>query len=98
MDSYELTRKLNKYKNMKENVSKMINVLSRNDVTNNLSTAGYALKNNYLIDDNPCKVRELENQKQVIEEEVEKLQSIIYSIDNNISKIRTDISVAQEGE
>lgn len=98
MDSYELTRKLTKYKNMKENVSRMINVLSRSDVTNNLSTAAYALKNNYSVDNSPNKAKDLEAQKETIYELTRKLQNISYSIDNSIRKINTDISVAKEGE
>lgn len=90
-NAYELTRKQNKYKNMRENVVKMINVLSNNDVIDNLNMAQVGLKNYYLVNGSPYKYEEIRKQKEEIYNCISSLKSILNSIDIKLKNIKQDI-------
>lgn len=90
-NTYELTRKQNKYKNMRENVIKMINVLSHSDLIDNLNMAQVNLKNYYLVNGSPYKYEEIRKQKEEISNCILSLKSILNSIDIKLKNIKQDI-------
>lgn len=94
-NTYELTRKKNKYKNMRENVIKMINVLSRSEVIDNLSIAQTSLKNHYLVNGSPCKYEEIRKQKERISNCLLVLRNILNSIDLKLNSIKKSIEIAE---
>lgn len=97
-NTYELTRKQNKYKSMRENVIKMINVLSSSDVIDNLSMAQSSVQNNYLVNGSACKYENIKRQKEKISSCISSLRNILKSIDSNIDDIKDDIEEAEEKE
>lgn len=91
---YELTRKENKYMIMKENVTKMINVLSNSDVIDNLTMAQSGLKNYYIVNDSPCKYENIKKQKERISNCLVVLRIVLKSIDLKLDSIRAAIRAA----
>ena len=51
MDAYELNIKKNRYRTMKENVNKIISVLSSNNIIDNIDAAENNLNASYKIND-----------------------------------------------
>ncbi len=97
-ETYELTRKQNKYKAMRENVIKMINVLSNNDVVDMLSMARSSLENNYLVNGSACKSENIRKQRDRVSSCISSLRSVLNSIDSKIDDIKDDIEDAEEKE
>jgi hypothetical protein len=97
-NTYELTRRQNKYKTMRENVIRMINVLSNSDVVDTLSMAQSSLQSNYLINGSVCKYENIKRQKESISNCISNLRSVLNSIDSKISDIKDDIERAETKE
>lgn len=97
-NTYELMRKKNKYKNIRENVVNMINVLSNSNVNDNLTMVQTNLKNYYLVNDSACKLEEIKKQKQRISDCLTLLNSILKSINSKIYNINVDIQNAEAME
>lgn len=97
-NTYELTRKQNKYKSMKENVTKMFNVLSNSDAIDNLTMVQTGLKNYYLVNSSPCKYNEIKIQKERISSCLIALRNILNKIDSKLDNIKDDITAAEANE
>ncbi len=97
-NTYELTRRQNKYKTMRENVIRMINVLSNSDVVDTLSMAQSSLQSNYLVNGSVCKYENIKRQKESISNCISNLRSVLNSIDSKISDIKDDIERAETKE
>ncbi|MBQ9013549.1 MAG: hypothetical protein IJ094_08375 [Bacilli bacterium] len=95
-NTYELTRKENNYKAMKENVTKMVNVLSNSDIIDNISMAKNGFKNYYVLNDTPVRQERLQKQKERISNCMNTLRSILNSVDSNLSDIKSDIEKAEK--
>ena len=95
MDAYELNKDKNKYKDMKENVNKMINVLSSNNVSDNIQRAINSINRDYNVNGNPVKEKILSNQKEKVYNCIVKLKEIKQVIDNKIDSINDDIKEAE---
>lgn len=89
---YELYNKRTKYRNLRENVSNAINVLSRNNsIDDHLSTAESILGSNYLINDGPCKGNLLRNVKESLDGDLRNLETCLSSINSKIYSITKEI-------
>lgn len=97
-NTYELTRKKNKYKDMRENVIKMINVLSNNDVIDNLTMVQTGLKSYYLVNGSACKYEDVRKQKERVSDCLALLRSVLNSIDSKLDNIKDDIEKAEARE
>lgn len=97
-NTYELTRKQNKYKLMRENVIKMINVLSSSNIIDDLTVAQSSLKNYYLINDMPCKFDDIKRQKEKISSCLATLKTILNKIDSKLKIIKSDLKEAEAKE
>lgn len=99
MDStYELTRSKDKYRNMKENVNKMLNILSNNDAVDNLTSARSYLRDYYIVDNVAFKTSDISDEKRKLIDAISDLRGIIDSIDSKISSISDDIEEAKKKE
>ncbi len=97
-DTYELIKETNKYKNIRENVIKMINVLSNSDVIDNLKMVQTGLKNYYLVNGSACKYKDVENQREKISDCLTLLKDVLNSIDSKLDNIKDDIEKAEARE
>lgn len=88
--TYELIVRQSKYKYMRENVIKMINVLS-NNLLDNLDVTQASLKDYYLVNDVPCKYEQVCDQKVKIKDSIYSLRIILNSIDAKIASIKENI-------
>lgn len=88
---YELNRDKNKYKNLSNNLSKIYNILSSSDLSNDLSTAASVLQNNYTIDNNSKYAKPINNIKDSISDNKVALNTIIKDISIKINNINRDI-------
>ena len=95
MDAYELNIKKNRYRAMKENVNKIISVLSSNNIVDNIGMAKNNLSTYYQINDSNSKCKELEGQVERVRNALSKLKSISYSISKEIDDINDDIEKAE---
>lgn len=88
---YELNRDKNKYKNLKNNLSRIYEILSSSDLRNDLSTAASVLQNNYTIDNNSKYSRPINNIKDSIDDSRVLLNNIIKDVNLKINNINKDI-------
>lgn len=95
MDAYELNKDKSKYNDMKENVNKMINVLSSNNVSDNIQRAINSINRDYVVNDDPVKEKILSRQKDKVYNCIVKLKEIKLVIDNKIDNINDDIKEAE---
>ena len=95
MDTYELNIKKNRYRAMKENVNKIISVLSSNNIVDNIDMAENNLDANYKINDYNSKCKILNEQIASVRNALSKLNSISYSISKEIDDITDDIEKAE---
>lgn len=89
----ELYSKRTKYKTLRENVSNAINILSKNNISDNLASAMNTLNTSYLVNDRGCKSSNLKNVGEVLDAELKNLNlclnfinSKIYSLDKEIEE------------
>ena len=95
---YELYNKRTRYKNVRENVSNAINVLSRNNsVEDNISDVESILNNNYLVNESTCKGILLKEIKKSINKDISVLESSLSSIKSKIRDLDKEIE-AKEAE
>ena len=95
MDTYELTVKKNRYRTMKENVNKVIGVLSSNNIIDNIDMAEDSLRTYYRVNETSPKSKVLNSQKERVRNALSKLYSISNSISNKINDINDDIEKAE---
>ncbi len=95
MDTYELSVKKNRYRTMKENVNKIIGVLSSNNIVDNIGMAEDSLSTYYRVNDTSPKSKALNAQKEKVRNALSKLYSISNSISNKINDINDDIEKAE---
>lgn len=95
MDTYELNIKKNRYRAMKENVNKIIGVLSSNNIVDNIDMAENNLRTYYKINDSNSKCKILDAQAEKVRNALSKLNSISYSISSKINDINDDIEKAE---
>lgn len=88
---YELNKDKNKYKNLKNNLSIIYEILSSSDLRNDLSTAASVLQNNYVIDNNSKYSRPINNIKDSIDDSKSLLNNIIKDVNLKINNISKDI-------
>lgn len=88
---YELNKDKNKYKNLKNNLSIIYEILSSSDLGNDLSTAASVLQNNYAIDNNSKYSRPINNIKDSIDTSKSLLNNIIKDVNLKINNISKDI-------
>lgn len=88
---YELSKDKNKYKNLRNNLSIIYEILSSSDLRNDLSTAASVLQNNYVIDNNSKYSRPINNIKDSIDDSKSLLNNIIKDVNLKINNISKDI-------
>lgn len=88
---YELSKDKNKYKNLRNNLSIIYEILSSSDLRNDLSTAASVLQNNYVIDNNSKYSRPINNIKDSIDDSRSLLNNIIKDVNLKINNISKDI-------
>lgn len=88
---YELNKDKNKYKNLKNNLSIIYEILSSSYLRNDLSTAASVLQNNYVIDNNSKYSRPINNIKDSIDDSKSLLNNIIKDVNLKINNISKDI-------
>lgn len=94
---YELNRDKNKYKNLRNNLSKIYDILSSSDLRDDLSAAASVLQNNYTIDNNSKYSRPINNIKDSINDNRMQLNNIIRDVDLKINNINKDIRELDNG-
>lgn len=94
---YELNRDKNKYKNLRNNLSKIYDILSSSDLRDDLSAAASVLQNNYTIDNNSKYSRPINNIKDSINDNRMQLNNIIRDVDLKINGINKDIKELNNG-
>ena len=95
---YDLNQDKNKYKTMKENVNKMINVLSSNDIPDNLQSVLTSLNSDYTINDTAVKYNKINSQKDKVRDCIDDLKELYEKIKRKISSIDDDIKDAEQKE
>ena len=80
----DLYNKRTKYKNLRENVINAINVLSRNSVSDSLSTAVYSLNSNYTVNEVGCKTDVISKAKESLTSDLSNLNVCLSSINLSI--------------
>ena len=89
---YELYNKRTRYKNVRENVSNAINVLScNNSVDDSITTAESILSSNYLVNEGPCKGYLLRDVRESVEDDLSNLETCLSSINSKIYKLDQEI-------
>ena len=81
MSLYELIRLRSEYETVRDYLNKMINILSKSSVLDNISKAQNCLSSNYLVDDNACKYNKIGNRKEEIRSNISKLRSILRDVE-----------------
>lgn len=96
---YELYNKRTRYKNVRENVSNAINVLSRNNsVVDSVSTAESIFSNNYLVNDSICKNNLLRDIRERVEADLDNLETSLSSINSKIYALNKEIEEKEAEE
>lgn len=91
MELYELKRNKTRYQNMRENVVRMINILSSSNLSDQLFSSSRSLEENYLLNDNSVKSPELRAIKNSLDSDVTKLRNLLNSIDIKIRELNKKI-------
>ena len=95
---YELYSKRTRYRNLRENVTNAINVLSRSSISDGLSTANYILGSNYIIDDVAAKSREISQVKDSLATDLSNLNTCLSSINSKIYSLNKEIEEKEAEE
>ncbi len=96
MSAYELSRLKSEYETMRDYLNKMINILSKSSVLDNISKAQNCLSSNYLVDDNACKYNKIGNRKEEIRSNLSKLKSILSDVESVIRELNKSIDESEE--
>lgn len=80
----ELYSKRTQYKMLRENVYNAINILSKNSISDNLSTAAHTLDTCYLVNEQSSKSASIKSIKEVLETELKNLNVCLDSLNNKI--------------
>ena len=84
---YELYNKRTRYKNVRENVSNAINVLSRNNSVNS-----------YLVNESICKNPLLRDVRESVEADLDNLETCLSSINSKIYALNKEIEEKEAEE
>lgn len=98
MSLYELIRLRSEYETVRDYLNKMINILSKSSVLDNISKAQNCLSSNYLVDDNACKYNKIGNRKEEIRSNISKLRSILRDVEREINDLTRAIESYEEEE
>ena len=89
---YELYNKRTRYKNVRENVSNAINVLSRNNsVDDSISSLEGLLGSNYLVDETICNGAYLRNIRESVVKDLGNLNTCLSSVNSKIYSLNKEI-------
>lgn len=88
---YDLYKERTKYKNLRENVINAINVLSRNSVSDVLSSAVYSLNGNYTVNEVGCKTDIINKAKESLTSDLSNLNVCLSSINSKIYSLDQEI-------
>lgn len=97
MQLYELKKIKTRYQNMRGNIVSIINILSSSSLNDELTNARKSLEENYLLNDNSVKSRNIVSVKNSIDTDISKLRNLLNSIDlklKNINKAITDLELS----
>lgn len=92
MQLYELKRIKTRYQNMRGNIVSIINILSSSSLNDELTNARKSLEENYLLNDNSIKSRNIVSVKNSIDADISKLRTLLNSIDLKLKKINKAIT------
>lgn len=92
MQLYELKRIKTRYQNMRGNIVSIINILSSSSLNDELTNARKSLEENYLLNDNSIKSRNIVSVKNSIDTDISKLRTLLNSIDLKLKKINKAIT------
>ena len=90
-DLYTLNKDKKKYSNLKYNLNKIYNILSRTDVSSDLNSASSILLKNYTINNNSKYYKEINNIRDDIFSSKKEILNIINNIDYKINNINKSI-------
>ena len=96
MSLYELIRLRSEYETVRDYLNKMINILSKSSVLDNISKAQNCLSSNYLVDDTAGKYNKIGNRKEEIRSNISKLRSILRDVERVISDLTRAIESYEE--
>ena len=92
MQLYELKRIKTRYQNMRGTIVSIINILSSSSLNDELTNARKSLEENYLLNDNSIKSRNIVSVKNSIDTDISKLRTLLNSIDLKLKKINKAIT------
>lgn len=92
MQLYELKKIKTRYQNMRGNIVSIINILSSSSLNDELTNARKSLEENYLLNDNSVKSRNIVSVKNSIDTDISKLRNLLNSIDLKLKKINKAIT------
>ena len=95
---YELYSKRTKYRTLRENVINAINILSRAEVSDSISTASAFLDNNYQLDEVGCRTDKLKNIRDSLSSDISNLNACLSSINSKIYSINKEIEEKEAAE
>lgn len=87
----ELYSKKSEYKNLRDSISCAINILSKNNISDNLATAINTLNSSYLVNDQSCKSLNLKNVGESLDMELKNLVLCLNSLTNKIYSLDKEI-------
>ena len=87
----ELYSKRTKYRSLRENVINAINILSRADVSDSLSSISYSLENNYVINEEVCLTQKIDEISEKINSDIVNLIACLSSINSKIYSLNLEI-------
>lgn len=94
----DLYLKRTRYKALRENVNSAINILSRAEVDDNLSTILYSLENNYIVNEETCLKDKIKSVSEGLKTDLINLKACLNSINSKISKLNVDIEQTEAEE
>ena len=92
MQLYELKKIKTRYQTMRGKIVSIINILSSSSLNDELTNARKSLEENYLLNDNSVKSRNIVSVKNSIDTDISKLRNLLNSIDLKLKKINKAIT------
>lgn len=94
----ELYSKRTSYKALRENVINAINILSRAEVSDGLSSISYSLENNYVVNDEVCLTKKIDKVSKGLEADLSNLNACLSSINSKIYSLTIEIEQKEAEE
>lgn len=86
-----LYSKRTQYKALRENIINAINILSRADVGDSLSSISNSLENNYVINEEVCLTQKFDEISEKINSDIVNLKACLSSINSKIYSLNLEI-------